>query len=112
MGFNERGVIGTGINQGSESFRGRGGVGGISKVYASIIWSITDPTTYTSASENVESGRTSVSDIGCATTTLNASSFKRSGSGTLKNLIETGSRIVLSPVVLMLALAAPSPPSP
>ena len=86
---------------------GRGG-GGISTVDASITWDETVPTTDPPASSNGYSGRavSPVSDngqigrpciweIGCETTTINASSFKGSGDVASKTRIETGYVIVV-----------------
>ena len=78
MEVNGRGGRGTGRNLGS------GGGGVISTVYASTAWTKTSPTTDPPASVNGDSVRTGVSAIGCATTTLNASSFKVSGAGASK----------------------------
>ena len=50
--------------------------------------------------------------IGCATTTMNASSFKGSGSGASKTRIDTGYVIVVSPVVVVVVAADLSPLSP
>ena len=50
--------------------------------------------------------------IGCETATLNASSFNGSGAGDLKTRIKTGSVIVVSPVLVMVAASALYPPSP
>ena len=104
--------------------RGSGRCGGISTVDASITWAKTALTTDPQASVNgdsgqavspasikVDSGRPVSSDIGCANTTLNASSFKGSVSGTLKTQIDTGYVLVLSPVVVVVAAASLYPPS-
>ena len=108
MGGNGRGGIVTGRSRGS-----RGG-GGISTVDSSIIWDKTPPATdppssvngysfraVSPASVNGYSLRIGVSSIGCATTTLNASSFKGSGAVASKNRIMTGSVIVVSPLVVV-----------
>ena len=101
-----RGGIVTGRNRGSV------GVGGISAVYSSITWAKTSPITYPPASVNGKSSLPGVSAICCATTTLKDSSFKGSGDGALKTRIDTLSLIVVSPVVVMVAASALSPPSP
>ena len=100
-----RGGRGTGINIVT------GGGGGIYTVDASLTWAKTAPTTDPPASVNGESGRPSVSGIGCATTTLNDSSFKGSGAVISKTLIETGYVIVVYPVVVVVAESALYPPS-
>ena len=56
----------------------------ISTVYASTTWAKTAPTTDPPAYVNGESVRPGVLDIGYATTTMNASSFKGSGAGASK----------------------------
>ena len=81
---NGGGDRGTGINYLSGSDQGSGGGGGIYTVYASTTWDKTAPTTVPPASVNIESARLGVLSIGCATTTLNASSFKGSGAGASK----------------------------
>ena len=73
MGGNGGGGRGTGRNIGSGSNQGSGGGGGISTVDASITWTQMTPITDPTASANGESGRPGVSDIVCATTTMNAS---------------------------------------
>ena len=70
------------------------------------------PTTDPLASVNGDIVRPGVSDIGFATTLLNASSFKRYGAGASKTLIETRYVIFLSPVVVMVIAAALSSPTP
>ena len=75
MGGDGRGGIRNGRNQGS------GGDGGIYTVDASITCDKTAPTTNSPASINGESSWPGVLAIGCATTTLNDSSFKSSGAG-------------------------------
>ena len=97
MGGNGRGGRVTGRNR-------LIGVGeGISTVDSSITWAKMTPTTDPPASANGYSGHTGVLAIGIATTTLNASSIKGSGAGESKNLIENGSVIVVSPVIIRLA---------
>ena len=112
MRGNSRGGRVNGINRGSERNRGSGGGRGISTVYISIKWDITGPITDPTASDNVESGRTLLSAIGCVSTTLNASSFKGYGASTSKTRIETGYVIVVSQVVVVVAASALYPPSP
>ena len=85
MGDNGGESIGNGRNPVSGRNIGSGGGGVIYKVYASITWYKTSPTTDPPASVNGESGRPGVSAIFCETTTLNDSSFKGSGVGDPKN---------------------------
>ena len=103
---NGGGGRGTGINLES------GGCGGKSTLDASIPWAKTLPTTGPPASINGESNQPGVSTIGCATVTLNASSFKGSGAGASEIQIETRSVIFVSPVLVMVAAAALYPPPP
>ena len=100
------------VVQARKNNRGSGGGEGISTVDASITWAKTTPTTDPQDSVNGESGRPGVSDIGCATTTLNDLSFKESGAGDSKTWTETGYVMVVSPVVVMVAVAALYPLSP
>ena len=81
MGGNGGVGRGTVINIGSGSNQGSGGGGGIYTVDAYTTWAKTASTTNPQASVNGESFRTVVSAIGCATTTMHASSFKGSGAG-------------------------------
>ena len=85
MGGNGVEGIGAGINLGSGINRGSVGGGGISTVDSSITLAKTAPTTDPLAFVNGGSGRPVIYSIGCATTTLNASSFKGSGAGASKN---------------------------
>ena len=78
MGGNGIGGRVTGRNQGSD------GGGGISTVRAYFTWSKKYLTTDPQASFNADSGSPGVYSIGCATTTLNSSSFKGSGAGASK----------------------------
>ena len=110
MGGNGGGGRGTERILGSGSNQGSGGGAGISTVDASITWAKTPPTTYPPDSVNGESRRPSVFPIGCATTTMNDSSFKVSGAGASENLTETGSVTVVSTVVDAVEAAALYPP--
>ena len=112
MGGNGEGGRGTGRFWVSGSNWVSGGGGGIYTVDASIKWAKTDLATNLTAYVNGESGRTVVSAIVCATTTLNASSLKWSDSGASKTWTENRSVMVVSPVILVVAASALSPPKP
>ena len=101
----------TGRNIGIVISRGSGGGWGIYTVYASITQDKIAPTTNPQSSVNVESIRLVISAIGCATTTLDASSFKGSGAGDSKHLTHTGSVMFVSPVVVVVEEASLYPPS-
>ena len=119
MGGNGRG------SRGTERSRGSGGGGSISTVDSSIAWDKIPPITETPASVNGDSARAVspasvngenskpvIYSIGCATTTLNASSFKGCGAGASKAQTKNGYVIFVSPVVVMVTAAALYPPSP
>ena len=89
MGGDERGGRGT-ENKKSGRNQGSGGGGGISTLDESITWDIMASTTDPPAYANVESVWQYISCIGCATTTLNDSSFKGSGAipSKLKSILD------------------------